>query len=287
MKSFLFLSVLSLSLNSYGTAITSVKNASNTNLKYLKIFGGIAGSEQCSNEKTTLNTCALSQGRAACNFKAICPSTRLTMTVSSKTSGEILLTDMDQNIIYNFGPTQGDVTTVEIPWSEVCNAVSGDVTCSTAAQRILKLGLANEYERVTFQIAGLANTVGDESLTDVDGIEDYTLAPGNNKAYLTELSVAQDMYVYEAAEIVAVRGFLTKSTCATPLAVTTASDSYVLKLNEDKEVVNAQITNLKNDVRYLFMFGFEDAAGNIGLFNDLTTNCVDDKHSVTPHSKKR
>src|SRR5690606_12611874 len=49
-----------------------------------------------------------------------------------------------------------------------------------------------------------------------------------------------------------------------------------------KEIIDNRLTGLTNNIPFVFMFGLEDKAGNIGLFNDLIGDCVNDAETVTP-----
>jgi hypothetical protein len=297
MKSFLILSLL-FSVNAFSNVtINTITNASSTGqlgTKYIpEVWAGISGSAKCSGQTTTINTCAIGNDRSACNFKTVCASTQLTMNLKSDTSGKLLLVDSEDTLVRDLGSyTAGQNITVSIPWGEICNVVSQDGSCSRANGRsTLKIGVDNNADgvledstAVRFEVSKINNTTSDSSISDgTDGVNDYTLVPGNKKAFVTDFTVVQDFYVYDAAKIVGIRGFFAKSDCSNPLSVTTASDSYLLDLNADKEIIDTKIEGLQNGTRYLFMFGFQDEAGNIGLFKDLTQSCSDDHNSVMPH----
>jgi hypothetical protein len=289
LKHFIFLTVLLLSTESFGSvSITSVNNSSNdVLLKELMIMGGTAGIEKCRGEITTLNTCAMGSDRSACNFRTVCPTTMLSLTMNSTSSGIVALVDSENNLIHNFGYyAPGKTTRIEISWSEICKSIMGDASCALEPTKgMLKLSVigkdSEDYRVLQFKVSGMGKTSG-ESLANIDGVSDYSIFPGNQKAVLRELSVAQDFSVYEAGRIVALRGFFTEGSCAQPLAVTTASNSYLLNLDRNKNIMDNRLLNLKNGTRYLFMFGFQDEMGNVGLFKDLSSSCIDNKHSVMP-----
>lgn len=293
--------------------VSSVSNASNDidladTENILEIMAGISGKGACTaagNPTTVFNSCAVLANRGACNFRTACSSTKLSISLASdNTSGRVVLVDSDNNLInrYTTTYTLGNTFSAEVAWSTICAGVgstTGDSTCSTPGSKTLKLGvdsngddIPEDFLSIKFSVYGIQQDQGTgESLAgvaDTSGVADYTLFPGDSKAYVTDFSSVADYTATSAATIVGLRGFFAPTDCATvsgtPLTVNNASDSYLLDIDEDnKEITDNRIDDgLSNNATYVFMFGFQDKAGNIGLFKDLAGACIPDQHSVQP-----
>lgn len=286
---------------------SAISNASNdidltdTSGNILEIMAGVSGRTACSGSPTTvINSCLLLANRGACNFRTVCSTTILTISATSdNTTGYLVLVDADNTPIWRSSTsyTSGSTFNAEIPWSTICQGITSDSTCDTAGTKTLKFGVDSNADNipedsfsVKMSIYGIPLTSGVESIADTtnSGVADYTLFPGDEKAYVTDFSAVADYAVPSAAPIVGLRGFFEQTDCATvsatPTVVNNASDSYLLDIGEDnKEIVDNRIDDgLSNGATYVFMFGFQDKAGNIGLFKDLTGACVTDQHSVEP-----
>lgn len=316
---FSFLFFVSLNVQAAVT-VSSITNASNEidlspeDGKLIKIYAGVAGSSgACSGQSTTVDSCSVLANRDACNYKTTCSSTNLQITLTSDSkSGTVVLVDADNTqISINNGSsyTSGSSRTINVNWSAICNALGAGTNCAPSASitKTLKLGInetgdatPEDYISLEFGIYGMP-TGGSGSISDssLGGVEDYYLYPGDEKAILKEFSVFNNSFtVTGAAEIVALRAFFAVGNCtaaATPNYVNTALDSYRLELDDEdggeKSILDKRIDEgLSNDTHYVFMIGFEDAAGNIGLFKDLqsggcedsTTTLTYDRHSVMP-----
>ena len=270
----------------------------------IELLGGLSGVDTCASVSpaptSTINSCILLNNRASCNFKTICSTSEALVTItSSNTSGSVVLVDSEDNLIdvYSTTYTQGQTYTAEILWGDICTAIGGTLCAGatiTTGSENFKLGIdsdgddiPDDFVTLKFGIYGIANTAG-ESLNGTDGVADYTLFPGDEKAFVTDFSAVADYSIPEAAPIVGLRGFFAPTTCAavsvTPTTVNNGSDSYLIDIDEDnKEIVDNRIDEgLINDETYVFMFGFQDEAGNIGGFKDLAGACTTDQHSVMP-----
>lgn len=296
MKLLVILFVAFFSSNALAAKIISVNNSSNQVIldgKYAPvIIAGTSGRNLCTEETSTLNTCGVGYPRATCNFKTVCPTTELGITISAKGIGNVVITDTADVIIHSFGLYKaGQNFTATLPWSVLCRSITGMKDCSFGARTALKIGLhdgSKLTESTTFilQISYMENNYnGNESISGrFDGIADYTIAPGSEKAILTEITMVDDFMISNAGKILGFRSFMAPGNCMSPLAVSTASDSFLLKLNHNKEIEDNRITGLNNGTKYLFMLGLEDEAGNIGYFKDLNASCVEGKHTATPHN---
>jgi len=295
MKLLVILFLAFVSSNALAAEIIAVSGSSNEvsiGGEYVPvIIAGTSGSNLCTVETTTINTCGVGHSRAACNFRTVCPTTELNITISAKEAGNVVITDSSDAIIETFGPNKpGQNFTASVPWHALCSNVTGMGNCSFSGRTALKVGIHNgsdliESRTFILQISSMENNYyGNESLSSqFDGIDNYTLLPGSEKAYLTEISV-HNLMIGDAGSIVGLRAFFAPASCKTPAAVSTGSDSYFLPLNANKEVVDNRIQGLNNNTKYLFMLGLQDEAGNIGYFKDLNNSCVEGQHTATPHN---
>jgi hypothetical protein len=296
----IFIGFFSFNVNAT-TTITAVSGASNTvdltTQTSVEIMAGISGHSLCTAaDVSVVDTCARTTARSSCNFNTVCPSAKLSITVKSSVAGSLNLTDADNNIIQVCDPTYtaDETYTCVINWSDLCLEVGASANCDAVGSETLKLGVNNTGDNVpedsvsiNFKIAGIPLTTATESLADAtDGVANYALYPGDEKAFVTDFSAVQDFSVTGAAEIIGVRGFYHEADCpAVANSVLPSDTSYPLDVDNDtKEITDNRVSDLTNGATYLFMFGFEDKAGNIGLYKDLTTDCTHDKHTVTPRN---
>lgn len=303
MKFLVFLSVAlftssSFADNNISIKISKVANASKdfTNV----IMAGISGLEYCSNETTTIDTCTSKNNRSSCNFKTVCPSTLLNITVQTNTEGSYALVDLTGKSIAEFGHHAAGEFTATVPWSKICSQLMGVSDCSMNARDVLAIAIkrAGEKEYTSkynfiVQISHIQNTffygtdenIG-ESLAFREGVDDYSLVPGDKKALISSFSGINNFKTSYAGRIVGFRGFYTNGGCSKATQITTSSPSVFVPIDmSSKAIIDNRILGLENHTPYTFMFGFEDETGNIGLFKDIRTNCVENQHSVIPHSK--
>lgn len=283
------------------TAVSGSSNEVNLNGKNAPVFmAGIAGSSRCEAVPTTINTCSNNPERAACNFRTVCPSSLLHITFTAKVSGKVSLMDISSYPIYPLGNyTAGTTHTVSIPWKEICNGLASDPTCQVISRGVLRLGIDStgnyqpeEYGSYIFQVSGMTDNRWDfkndkmESISTKEGIRDYKMIAGNGKAFVNSVEF-HSVYLGEAARIKGVRVFHAPASCAQlssqANAVNTSHDSHQLMLDESQTTLLAnEISGLQNNVKYAFMMGLQDEAGNIGYFKDLNEQCVEGQHTATP-----
>ena len=265
-------------------------------------IAGTSGAELCSKEITsTLDSCSKLSSRAACNFKTVCPTTMLRFTMTGKISGEVSLRDFSDYPVYQFGYYEaGTSQTFEVPWSEICFALTSDRTCSVLSRGVLRIGIdsggsyhSEENSDFIFQVSRLDNNYLDMntkeklSLSTSKGIDDYRITPANQSAKVVEFSV---LSLFLESYIVGFRAFYEPLSCISLAknsnAINTSSPSKFLALDKNKqEILDPTIGVLKNGSRYAFMMGLQDDAGNIGYFKDLSHGkCVEDQHTATPSS---
>lgn len=311
MKILLIILLGFVSFNAQATVtITDIDNSSNTvdlddEEESIHIMGGLSGISKCTGDTTTIDSCARSGAREACNYKTVCPTTKLGIALKSdNSSGRIVLVDQDDDLVFRSSTTytSGQTQILEIPWSTLCPAVDEDqnASCSdvtATGTETFKIGvdtdgddIPNDSKTIRISIFGIGATSGTDSIADstFGGVDTYSLYPGDEKAYITDFAAIADYTADGAAPIVALRGFFIQSDCATVSATPTllgnTADSIRVELDEDNKDItdNSMDEGLANDLPYVFMFGFEDEAGNIGLFKDLSLECTANKHDVTP-----
>lgn len=321
MRIFLIILVTVFSLNVHAAVtVSGVSGASNdvdltpdedSSSSTIEIMAGISGASVCDNSSNnTVNTCQRSGTRAACNFNTVCANTKLQVTIrSDNTSGKVVLVNSENEPI-DFSTTSdytsGSSYTAVIPWSELCEEIVGDAGCGRNAiidlgkSETFKIGvdsndddIPDDSQSLKIGVYAILNdSTGLTSLSDDvdmnDGVANYSLFPGDEKAYVDSMEAISNYSIANAAKIVRLRGFFAQTTCGavsgTPDLVNNDSDSYVLDIDDGtKEITDNRIDEgLTNDLPYVFMFGFEDEAGNIGAFKNLGAECIDDQHSVTP-----
>lgn len=289
--------------------ITSISGASNEEdidlsddaESTLQVLAGVSGISRCPvGTTTTANTCN-SGDRSACNFKTTCSGTLLSINMSSdNTSGRVILfNDEDDTVIYTYTTSynSGSSFNAQVAWSTICQNAFQNTNCTNInalGSKVLKLGVDSNNDGVPddaisikFGVHGIATNAGASLAGGAgipSGVDDYRLFPGDEKAYLEELNALVDYNITGAGDIVGLSAFFTPGDCTTPLAATNSVDNYLIDLNDEKEVEDDGVIDagMSNDTTYLVMFGFRDAAGNIGAFKDLTANCVNDQHTVMP-----
>jgi len=322
MRIFIIIFIAILSLNAQATVtISSVGNASNeVNLtpssenssSTIEIMGGISGAIKCVDHPgitTILNSCNELNDRSACNQRTICNTTELQIRMKSdNTNGKIVVVNEDNQPVdfdTTTSYTSGQDYTISIPWENLCEEIIDDEcedpsTGNPGVGKIFKIGvdsnnddLPDDSLNVKIGVYAISTDGSGDSLADGasglgDGITQYSLFPGDQKAYITEMEAVGSYSAEYAAKITRIRGFFAETNCtdvlATPTLVNNGSDSYYVDIDSSsKEITDNRIDEgLSNNKTYVFMFGFEDKAGNIGLFKDLANECIDDQHSVMP-----
>lgn len=290
----------------------------------IEIMAGLSGGSGCTSSTGTVNTCVLLKNRGACNFKTVCDNTELRITLKSdNTSGKIVLVNSENEPITfssTSSYTSGQTYTAVIPWSAICEEIVGDPGCGRDNASVevgksetlkigvdsnnddtpddalnIKVGIYGIENHPTFQDSGENRSVADDLGY---GVGDYYLFPGDNKATIEEFSSfsGNTLTAPGAARISSLRGFFSQGSCADanadPFYVNNGSDSYLVSLDKDlKNIENNRIEEgLSNGNQYVFMFGLQDEAGNIGAFKDITLQCDDiasgtttyNRHSVIP-----
>lgn len=289
------------------TTLSAVTNASNTvdlnpQEGLIEILGGLSGTRHCSlvgTVLTTLDTCALATAqREACNFRTICNTTELNITLKSDShSGTIKIVDSDDQVFFSqTGYTSGSSAPIRVRWSEICRAVTGNSDCGSSTALVgsknLYIGIDDNGDdkledsiQVKFGIYGISNASG-ESIEDSEyGVSDYELFPGDEKAYIKRLDIVnENLNITGAAEIIRLRGFFIQGTCAQAATILPSSPNYVeVDLHStDKKIIDRRVTGLANGIPFTFMFGLEDKAGNIGYYKNLIANCDVEQEEVTP-----
>lgn len=293
------------SLSSFAAmTISSVTNASNNvNLNpqegLIEILAGVSGRKRCvGSPTTTIDTCASAIKRSACNFRTVCSSTQLQIRLSSDShSGTIKILDPDNQVVFSeTGYNSGSTRTINVPWSEICRAVAGDPGCGSDVTNFgtknLRIGIDSTGDdtlddsiQVKFGVNGIYDTADDESIHDSDaGVADFALFPGDKKAYVERMDIVnENLNVIGAAEIVALRGFFIPGDCSSAAAVLPSASSVQMDLrSSDKTIVDQRVPDLENGTTFVFMFGLQDKAGNIGLYNNLLGDCVEHSETVMP-----
>lgn len=302
MKVFVFLFVAFFCAQSFAFTLTHVNGASNEIIldgKKSPVFmAGISGSQRCLGQTTTVDTCSTNPERAACNYKTVCPTSHLQMTFTAKISGKVALMDVSNFPLYQLGNyTAGTTHTVNIPWSEICYGISSDRTCQVIARSVLRIAVSDGQKQdganYIFQTSRINDTLWNiktdkmESLSySKYGIADYSIAAGNGHAILKNLKIL-DLYLGEAARVTGIRAYYAPTSCAkiqaVPTAVNTSDESDLFFFNGNQtEITQNMIEGLQNGVKYAFMLGVQDEAGNVGMFKDLSTQCAEGQHTATP-----
>lgn len=292
-------------------SIHSVVGSSNSvdltqNTATYEVLAGLSGGSRCpGGVRTTIDTCKdyPSGNRQSCNTRTVCASTELSISFTSdNTNGRVVLYDEASKVLvkaYNSSAdyTAGTTYIATATWAEICShfgiANCSPTQASQLGNKILKLGVDSNgddipddavtlkigiHAIVNYSNAPFLSLAGDLGY----GIAEYKLVPGDEKAYVVQMEAVGDFVAEGAAKITGVAAFAAPGTCGTPL--TTADDYAYLEFDEDGSVLLKDVIDgLQNDIEYVVMFGFQDAAGNIGAFRDIENGtCVQDRHTVTP-----
>ena len=310
MKSLIFFSILFISLNSQAaTTLSAVTGASNdvifeNETTTFEVLGGLSGmGAACTGQTTTIDSC-IDGDRSVCNKRTICPSTELGFTITSDvSSGKVVLYDEDGKVTvetFTSTYTPGSAFLAKLSWGKLCssfglaNCIVTSLNVGQLGSKIFNLGVDSDgdgipNEAITLRIGIHAilndGSFPDSSLADIlgYGVGEYKVVPGDAKAFVMQMESLNGFAAEGAAKIVGVAAFVAPGGCGSPV---THSDPYAfLEFNEDtSEILTPIIEGLENDIEHVVMFGFQDAAGNIGAFKDIQSvgTCVTDRHTVTP-----
>lgn len=281
----------------------------------LVIYAGIAG--QCLSGESidggiTCNSCE--GGLAACNERRIDEGGSLSISFSStSTSGWPILTnadgviaDAESHAINNLQVGQGTLTTLSVPWIQICGGLCQEsrdynmnIGISTGNDGTLEAG--DDSLRVSLRVRGgsipptanegfgvfrFALFKGDEKVfLLVEGDEQYDLL--NDRPDLGPLEFGPNSFpVIDGNTFVALRFYYEEGQCGAFIG----NRSFYVRtgiedIGNDKLRVNrrsftaSENEGFQNGTTYNFKIALEDEAGNVGFF---TPDCDPLWHVVTP-----
>ncbi|MBT4763148.1 MAG: hypothetical protein HOO06_15755 [Bdellovibrionaceae bacterium] len=256
------------------------------------IYGGRAGSCTDTEEAEATSTCDSCENTldSPCNPNKIVPSTILSITFTSTASTGIpRIYSSKGNIAIDTTPdvtvTKGTPVTLTTTWGQICEQLSGDSTCSkdiillTDSTRpdynnYLEVGIdegdSAELEdalkvqfRIVDQTAGSVDDCSTPTVTGICGLKAY---PGDNKAFITDISSpthsASNFPILAGDfDVKAVKIFYSTTSFAD---ITNKSTNTIFNLESDgKEISSDRIEGLNNGEVYFFKFASIDEAGNV------------------------
>jgi len=230
----------------------------------------------------------------AATFQGGSPRARYSIKSNSSSSSESF--DSPSNL-GSISLVSGQPFTVEIPWSRLCamSTSPSDAACTTSfSNTILSVGIDNGdnvfKEKVTFNLTmrsvatdvavspTVANCpVGTTPADPTHGICDYTMAPGDEKAYISDYAASGNDLTADATlgiKYDRIMMFYVADvgvTNASAVANNTEPIILSLKNNSPDEPSLSdlgRIRGLENDVNYCFALANVDQAGNITYFPD-------------------
>lgn len=259
------------------------------------LYGGISNGTPCLSGVTgTCNTCTdaayvgvAGTANVACNPQGIGPDSTFSITFTSATTGNAqMITSTSSQVPlstggYSVAYTAGQTITLSYKWGDICAQISGGTTACTVIGNVsLNVGVAasgttlTDSQSITFSVGGIDDTAVS---TTSGGFEDFTMFPGDEKAYVKSINTFGDTSAISPGgadlPIKYLAVFYTEGTC-TGLGVenpTILNSFNFTPLEMDSEgLITNKITGLRNGTEYLFKIGMQDVANNIGLFT--TTN---------------
>lgn len=249
------------------------------------ILGGMGGPACVGDNVGTCNSCT-STLTEVCNTVRIYPTLNFTVFFSSTDKvGTPRITAVNPNgvtdiqlnpapipsIPVTLTPTQVSVTTT---WGSLCNAFQSEganPNCTFRGSQLFKIGidsgsdgnLDGEDDFITFTLVVEDPTNFDNASTQNKGLVDYSLFPGDQKAYI------ENVRILPANRPIAKVHFYSVGGDGADYSQITASDTTVSIAVNNGSMVKDTIDGLPNGEQRFFSARSEDDAGNIGLLLNL------------------
>ncbi|MCB0349039.1 MAG: hypothetical protein KDD37_09390, partial [Bdellovibrionales bacterium] len=267
-----------------------------------EVFGGYdstcAGSDTCD----TCGSGALGSPGSSCNTKAVGGDTEVDISFKSDknvTNYFIITQDVDTD--NQFARTTSQITagqtgTLTVTWDELCAAQdTANASCANdVSNQVFRVGLdvngddkldsSDDYKRVRFgNFKAISAAVNKSPICDDDtttiGICDYTMYPGDEKAYLVSFDHSSGFPVVSPLTFIAIRLYYSEldnvtDSCETAtysfsdyaeFSLTKSGTTFTANISGDSEV-----TGLTNDKAYCFRSAVVDKAGNVRGFTTKT-----------------
>lgn len=278
-------------------SVTGYSTLDTTNAAKPIIYGGLAGPSTNCTGTDVCNSC--SQTIGACNERRIHSNLNLVITFHSDgLAGQATLEQSSgDNISLTIPGTTtasvGGSVSIEISWSSLCLALDTNAStfCATNFTKDIKVGIDNNNDGEPEETLSIGIVVHDPNVADpgnsdqvadcnsspTGGLCGVTFYPGDEKAFLEDLSPAgsfpnstgirfSHLVVYYSTN-----GF----SDVTPLS----EGRQDLSIDEDSEgffLGDDAVSGLDNDQKYFFRVAGLDKAGNIAYItsdNNILANC--------------
>ena len=258
----------------------------------MKVFGGIAGSdEECSGSETC-NNC--DKTAMACNEVRIYNNTECELDIlSDSTNGPILVRHGDRDTL---DETNGDIPSgssarLTIKWKNICDAADGGTDgCNTNANVTLTVGVdgnddgdlsddEDDTTTIQFFITKPEDTVTTDTVGNCDdqntknGVCSFIAFPGDQKVFMDDLQFGEPNFNTSGqVEFNRLRVYISTEGFASALPGLSDIPPKNLQfssLNEDSNefhVNDKSVGGLKNDITYFFRIAVMDEANNIAYF---------------------
>ncbi len=253
-----------------------------------KVYGGALGN--CTDSEPC-NTCT--GGLTACNESEIGDNVELTITFKSTSDGVPKLMDGTDEIASGTSVSAGNTATIEVDWVDICNHFDDDAGAACNAidgEEAYTIGISenddttlDDSTSITFSIFSRMAANDTVVVGGDDGIDGFTLFPGDEKFYLEDLDGLGAFPSFEDSNSFRkIHVFFDEGDCGDIANVQNDSDLVSTKFEDDGETPSEDFyTGFDNGTTYVGKIALEDEAGNIGLFT-ADGDCDDDAHVFTP-----
>lgn len=268
------------------------------------VYGGTAGSAASCSGTGLCDNCTGTL--TACNKRRITPTTVVSVTMSSDTLDgyPIVADDSTGAIVQDSGTSvsQGNLTTIEIPWSSICGKLdstdcmvnsSGTTLNTSVTLRVGfdnanddKLdGVSDDYTKISFKVqrsmAGTVDLSTGSQQYATNGIYDWSVYPGDGKVYLENLAAHDGFPSSVNIQYSKVHLFYLEGNCAQVASIVNNTSSVTADIKSDGNLGDNRFYGFTNETEYVFKVGIEDQAANLGLFYP-NAPCTNDTHTAKP-----
>lgn len=289
-------------------------------------------SQVCDNCASASFAAPTSLARGGCNSQRVSASVTLTLAIKSDDTEGYPTLYNDSDIAIVLSPSRvskGSVGTISAPWATICNnlllngsGAQAGADCGVGAATTAQAYFANfrfgfsanpggvvtgtPLNLTIYAVPSIATTssagewfsptcAAANALLPPDNIAgacDFTLYPGDGKAWITDLQAPNNFPLsINPISWVSLRFFYVKSSNFADLQPNSDSQDIGFSggsgTNSELSLASAYVDGLENAENssgvYSFMMASIDQAGNVGFFTDITdpANRVD-RHQVTP-----
>jgi hypothetical protein len=252
------------------TGVSSVKMADSP-----VAFGGFGGAACVGPDlNSTCDSCA-GAGLAACNSTRAYNALQFHVSATHRQSGNLILVRADKSVLSEGPHNAHDVS---VSWSDICGGMTGGVSdCETTparegyvqvcldANKNNTLDSGEDCQAILVNVVQMAAGAFDKA-SDVDGITDFVLFPGNGKVFFEELLASANFpYLSHGGKITAVRIYASEQgmSQAAPGSGMSPVDRTLLN---DNSLAHNYFDGLTNGRPYWFRIGLVDEANNVGYF---------------------